>query len=62
MKLTKIVLNTFAFIGIAAIIVGVTDLFLDAADREAAFQENLREARCERMNDTQKNMMKEYCK
>ena len=37
------------------------NLVLDAAIREQDFQDNIRSARCERMDDTERNAMKGYC-
>jgi uncharacterized membrane protein YsdA (DUF1294 family) len=50
-----------ALVALCAVIAGVLNLFLYAADREAEFQDNIRISRCEKMDDFERNRMKGYC-
>lgn len=51
-------LLTLLFIAMAYMV----NLMLDAALKEQDFQDNIRRARCERMDDIERNVMKGYCK
>lgn len=51
-----------SFMGLGIIVFGFVDLFLDAAIREQDFNDAIRLARCERMDEHTRAYMKGYCK